>query len=59
MINSTRALIIYTVTTLAVFVLAVYAKADTALAIAFFTQYTIGFIAYITRRYYKHKLNEK
>lgn len=59
MIKSWLAFVIYTVTTLAVFVFSSYAKADNALAIAFFTQYTIGFVAYITRRYYKHKLNNE
>ena len=56
MIRSSLAFIIYTVTTLAVFIFSGVAHVDNALAIAFFTQYTIGFIAYITRRYYKEKL---
>ena len=56
MIRSSLAFIIYTVTTLAVFIFSGVAHVDNALAIAFFTQYTIGFIAYITRRYYKQKL---
>jgi len=54
MIRSSLAFVIYTVATLAVFVFSGVAHLDNALAIAFFTQYTIGFIAYITPVSYTH-----
>ena len=57
MIKSWLAFVIYTFTTLAVLVYAHERGMSVQLAIAFFTQYTIGFVAYIARRYYKHKLN--
>jgi len=56
MINSTRALIIYTVAMIGALALAAFTTVSDAVVIAFFTSFTGFSTAYITRRYYKHKL---
>jgi hypothetical protein len=58
MINSTRALIIYTVAMVGALALAAFTTVSDAVVISFFTSLTGFFTAYIIRRYNKHKLNE-
>jgi len=56
MITSTLASVIYTVAMLGALALVAFVPISDAVVIAYFTNLTGFFTAYITRRYYKHKL---
>ena len=58
-ITSTWAFIIYAAALLAGLIFVAFHPVSDAVVIAYFTNFNAGFIAYITRRYYKHKLNNE